>query len=558
MIATQIRIHNFRTYIDCSISLYPYGLLVGRNNCGKSNLIDAIRVFYEDLKFDPDRDYPKSGTDDEEVWLEVQYHPSLDELESLKDEYKQEDGSFRVRKYLQSKEKDSEGKNRSGIYAYIGGGLSSSRFYGAKNVQQGKLGDIIHIPPVSTIGDSTKMTGPSPLRDLLGVVLNKIFDKSKAYTELKNAFDAFEGQIMAEVTDDGLSLNAIQDEITEGIRDWDLEFNLHINPLDQQTMTKYLVGHSMRDNLLDQEMSPDRYGQGFQRHFIFTLIRIAAKYSTDKAPNSKSEFSPSLIWLLYEEPEAFLHPSQIDVLDTSLRDLSKGEGTQILITTHNPQFVSRNIDDLPSLVKLRKEFTTTTVGQLSKQDVVELFHENQEEVQRWIEAGEDVNPDDLTEDMEAAKHALWLNPLRCSSFFADFVILVEGPTESALIPRFIADGMISRTPAGTFIMDCLGKFNLHRFMNLFSRLGIRHSVLFDHDDGKYPYVEETIHNARSEHTFAIVSFPRDIETFLGIPYAGSPHRKPQHVMYYYRNGLIEEINIETFVAKIKALLPKPA
>jgi hypothetical protein len=42
MKATSIIIHNFRSIIQAEINLDNYSLLVGTNNSGKSNIIDAI------------------------------------------------------------------------------------------------------------------------------------------------------------------------------------------------------------------------------------------------------------------------------------------------------------------------------------------------------------------------------------------------------------------------------------------------------------------------------------------------------------------------------------
>src|SRR6266542_5116673 len=156
MRAVTLKIHNFRTYADAEFSLCPYSLLVGANNCGKNNIIDAIRVFYEKgIKYDESRDFPKFPVSDEESWLEIEYQPAPDELKDLKQDYQLPNHCFRVRKYLQSRELGSDGKAKIGIYAYIGGQLSDSRFYGAKNVQQNKLGDIIYIPAVSKLEDQT-------------------------------------------------------------------------------------------------------------------------------------------------------------------------------------------------------------------------------------------------------------------------------------------------------------------------------------------------------------------------------------------------------------------
>ncbi|MDW8289067.1 MAG: AAA family ATPase, partial [Flammeovirgaceae bacterium] len=74
MRAVAIKIHNFRTFADAELSLSPYSLLVGANNTGKSNLIDAIRVFYEkDIKYEEGRDFPKFPVADKESWIEIQF-----------------------------------------------------------------------------------------------------------------------------------------------------------------------------------------------------------------------------------------------------------------------------------------------------------------------------------------------------------------------------------------------------------------------------------------------------------------------------------------------------
>ncbi len=58
---SKARIHNFRSIEDQSFTLQDFSLLVGANNCGKSNTIDAIRLFFgvKDLKFGPDKDFPQ-------------------------------------------------------------------------------------------------------------------------------------------------------------------------------------------------------------------------------------------------------------------------------------------------------------------------------------------------------------------------------------------------------------------------------------------------------------------------------------------------------------------
>ena len=152
MKAVRLIIHNFRSLLDVDLDLQDYSLLLGPNNSGKSNLLAAVRAFYEkDLKFEEARDFPKCITQDQESWVELEFQCEQAEFDQLKDEYRLSDRRFRVRKYFKSVEKDDENKVRTGIYVYVSGVLSGSRFYGAKNVQQGKLGDIIFIPAASKL-----------------------------------------------------------------------------------------------------------------------------------------------------------------------------------------------------------------------------------------------------------------------------------------------------------------------------------------------------------------------------------------------------------------------
>jgi putative ATP-dependent endonuclease of the OLD family len=557
MKAIKIHVHNFRTFQDDDISLTPYSLLLGINNCGKSNLIDAIRVFYEkDLKYDESRDFPKYPTTDNESWIEIEFQPTQEEIANLKTEYKSPEGTFRVRKYLQSSEKDDDGKQKSGVYAYVDGQLSNTRFYGVKNVSLGKLGDIIYIPAVSRLDEQTKLSGPSALRDLINSVLKKIIDTSPAYVGLKSAFDEFNGNIKGESTESGYSLESIEREITEEIDNWGTSFEFFINPVAPDDLVKSLIGHRIQDKALGLSQSSTCYGQGFQRHLVFTLIKLSAKYTASVKPGSGKEFSPQLTWLLFEEPEAFLHPSQIDALDVNLRTIGKIEGNQVLITTHSPEFVSKNIEDVPSLVRLCRNDVTTTVGQISSTKLAEIFSDNQQAVQQWLanpKISKNTSQQDLTMEMESIKYALWLDPKRSCAFFANKVLLVEGPTEVALISYLMGLGQISSHTDGVFVLDAMGKYNIHRFMNLFGEMHIPHAVLYDYDNGNHPEIDLSITSAKTQYTIGIDTFPDEIETFLGIP-KGQGGKKPQQAMWQLKHGNISEATLTNLCNKVNALL----
>lgn len=551
MKAVEIKIHNFRSICDATIALDEYGVLVGVNNAGKTTAIDAIRAFYgKGVKFDKGQDFPRKGASDGESWIEVEFRPTDDEYLLLKEEYKTSNKTFRVRNYLLSEAADDEGKPKSGPYAYVNGVLSNERFYGFKNVGQGKFGDVIYIPAVSKVDEHTKLTGPSALRDLINSVLGSVMEQSEAYKTLSTSFDAFEGAIKTEATSDGHSIQSIESEISSELAGWGAGFKLNIKAIGVDDIVKSLIGHEIVDEALKAAQPIGSYGQGFQRSVIYTLIRVAAKYSSKKGASKKKDFSPELTWILFEEPEAFLHPTQIGVLSSDLRALASGASSQVLISTHNPQFATHSIRNLPAICRLQKEDCQTKAFQISQPKLDSILTVNQQDMAAWIAAKIPVDADDLSTDMEAIKYALWLDSRRAAAFFSEKVLLVEGPTETSLLAYMTDQGMIPALK-GVTVIDTIGKFNIHRFMNLFGELGIRHYVLYDGDNGRHAPIDSTISAAKNSYTGGIDTFPKDLEDFLGIPAASKPHRKPQHVMHKVSAGAV---NLSSLAAKVGALV----
>ena len=93
----KLIIHNFRSFIDEEIELQKYSIFVWENNAWKSNIFRALRVFYEELKYDENKDFPKKWATDSEARIEIHYQTNESEQNSLKDEYKSSDGILKIR-----------------------------------------------------------------------------------------------------------------------------------------------------------------------------------------------------------------------------------------------------------------------------------------------------------------------------------------------------------------------------------------------------------------------------------------------------------------------------
>jgi len=546
---THISIHNFRGIIDASMAFHPYALVVGANNSGKSTIIDCIRAFYEKdgFKFKKEADFPFKGAADQESWIELTFALADEEHESLKDEYKTGNKSLKVRKYFQTSEKLHDGKNASGsVLAYKSDGtLSNEPFYGAKNVQSGKFGDLIYIPAISKVDEHTKLSGPSALRDLITNIMSDVVEESDAYKTLTESVTDFAAKVRAIETDDKRSLSNFESDLNALLAPWQTKFNLKFTTPSTAEIIKSMLGWDIHDNHYEQPQGIEYFGSGFQRHFIYSLIQLGAKYVPKKVSKKAKDFSPSLNLVLFEEPEAFLHPPQQEDLARNLIKMSEAADWQIVCTTHSAHFVSRNAARIPAIIRARRVdgiVSTYQVDDARWSTIVDANRSIQQIADKYRNVAKTMQDDDRKPEMESVKYFLWLNPDRAGMLFAQHV------RETALINRLLDDGKLA-LPPGTYVLDCLGKYNIHRFMNLLSSLGVVHAVLHDDDDNANEHQElnQLIADSKNgDFTQAVVTIPKDLENLLGVTPPGSSHRKPQHLLYCYATNQIDSAKLKEF------------
>lgn len=568
-------LHNIRSVKDATIYLSDYSMLAGENNSGKTNVLTAIRLFYEDnIKFKKDTDFPMFSTDDNESWIELHFETAEDEQDGLKDEYKSADRVLKVRKYFQSDDNDLVKSNQSNIYAYEDGKLSTNLFYGAKNVSQAKLGRVIYIPAVSRTDDTLKTTGPSPFRDMVNFVMKRAVLDSNTFSGLSDAFDKFNDDFKDESSKDGFSINMLTEDINEEIKAWKVKFGINVNPVKPDDLVKNMLSHYIEDTGLGgQQVALSSFGQGLQRHLIFTLIKLSAKY-TSSTSVKKKEFDPDFTLLLFEEPEAFLHPSQQQALHTSLRKLAVAEPEQVLISSHSPHFVSKQIQHITGIVRVQKEDGITTAHQITSEDFDQLVDENlgmyklfckcltNNDIPQAVRAeikkkklGEDEPNESSKIEEEALKYCLWLDAERSSMFFAKKVIICEGASEKIFLDFMCEDQWPDLQESQTYFLDSLGKYNIHRYIGLLSALGIPHSVLMDSDEDKgvHKIINQFINDRKTPLTNCIHSFDSDLEDFLGVDKPKRGDLKPLSILLKAQQDKIDQGRIDSLRTIIESL-----
>ena len=565
---TNVTIHNFRGLLHQQVTFKSYTLLVGPNNAGKSSVIDAIRAFYEKdgFKFKKENDFPFIATPDGESWIELVFSLTEEEYETLADDYKAVPKLLRVRKYFQTAVKTHDGKSAAGsIFGYRSdGALSIEPFYGAKNVQSGKFGDLVYIPAISKVDEHAKLSGPSALRDLLADIMTDVVEAGKAYGEFSASVKKFSDSIRDEKTGDDRSLSGFENELNTLLKPWDSEFKLKFPAPSAAEIIKSMLGWDLFDQFHGKAQGIDYYGSGFQRHFIYSLIQLGSRYVGKKATKKTKDFTPSLNLVLFEEPEVFLHPPQQEILARNLMAVASSGHWQVVSATHSSHFVSKNAIDIPAVVRLRRSDGRCEAFQIDPTAWGEIVDSNQTITaigKKYPKMAKRLHEDDSKPEMEAVKHFLWLNPDRSSVFFANHVLLVEGATEVALVNRLVGDGKIANADCGLYVLDCIGKYNIHRFMNLLSRLGVSHAVIHDDDNCKDEHFEinKLIEESKDASlTLCIKQIAGDLETMLGVLPSGSDHRKPQHILYQYDTGKIDAAKVQDFCSLVEACLPAKA
>ncbi len=541
----RIRIHNYRSIIDAEIEAHDYLMFVGANNSGKSNVINALRTFYEDTKWTTD-DFPKTGTKDEDSWIELIFKLTVDEWSGIADKYKENvtDQQITLRRYFKG---DKVKAKQSNIYAIVNEDEDSDLFYGAKNVSTAKCGNVVYIPALTTPGEQMKTTGPSPLRNMLNFMLKKVVSKSKAYEELGTAFQ----NLNSEAKQENGFLSEIAKPINAALNQWDVKIDLSVNPISPEDISKSLVKYAFVDMMLGEAaFNLDRFGHGFQRSVIYELIRLAPSFKDDRSVGKK-EFNPDFTLILFEEPEAFLHPAQQENMAYHLRRLGADSEQQVFITTHSPIFVGKNADDLCQIVRLFRKDGVSTLYQIEESKKEVLFrsggdfltvlqhyvdNDSIDDSQKAKAKGLINNPppsEEIALQNEKYRFQLWLDSDRASMFFADKVLLVEGATEKALFNYLLANNWYKSNNERVLVVDSFGKYNFHRFLALFESFGIYHGIMFDNDNEKneHQVINKFIRDKKNAFTLAKpFEFSGCLEKHLNLTLSGRGDQKPLQVL----------------------------
>lgn len=206
-----------------------------------------------------------------------------------------------------------------------------------------------------------------------------------------------------------------------------------------------------------------RFGNGLQRSYLLALLQELA--------SGDAEGGPKLI-LGCEEPELYQHPPQARHMAGVLQQLAQ-TGSQVLLSTHSPLFISGESFRNVRLVRKDSETKVATVRG------PEL-----EVISQQIAAALGKAP--VKDAATLSKISQLLQPQLSEMFFTQRLVLVEGIEDCAYIQAWLSltDRLAAWRARGLHLVPVGGKSELLRPAVIAANLAIPTFVIFDGDGDK--------------------------------------------------------------------------
>ena len=472
MIITKLKIKKYKSIEDMTLEFVKgKNIIVGQNNCGKSNIISAINLVigekYPPKRFDDnfyfqnydnftialelsncvefDTTYLKNYNKKTGLYrLEpstsyLKYSP--DELDELgygnSVEWKTSDEIIEVIKkakhiYITLFSK----KNEDSVYT-LSMDIGDSHLYKFKYFSQELLSSFI-----------TSAIIPSERNLKSELVVNNYSWYGKL---IKNVWQNMSTQDIEQLNLHNRNLSAVTNSIFERLTDElgnsvkdAIPYNKLEFKLIQDTKTDYYKGIKI---LLDDGYYSllDDKGSGIKSLIIIELFKLYCK-----------RYHKHSSCLIVEEPEVFLHPQARSVLSKKIDQFLDGNNNQTIITTHSEQFLSNF--DIKQLT-----FITKKNNKSEKYKILETDF-NEKDFQK-------INIITKTENAEM--------------YFADTVILVEGGEKYILKELFkLYKNDLFLDYNNVSVIKIGGKSFFNIYKRMLEKLGKKVFIIADYDNFK--------------------------------------------------------------------------
>lgn len=468
---TRVHIENYRSIEGLDFSPTALCALVGENNAGKTNILQAIhsvlgKPWHRVTDFSPTDRLDEDAERD--VVIQLDFEPALTHKP-----YKYGPDitvprlRFELTQYKRATKSAQKGDPRLIAECLdLDGNAIAEPQEAPRKGKKTPYGPMVNIPgalkeqvPTIYIGTDRSLRSQLPttryslLRRLLEDVDEAVNSSPDPNGEEETIADVFLGKL-----EEAVAVLRIPEflELEELLRSRAIE-NLGMTPEEGEESFRLYFGlgdtfeffKALRVMVEEYDRLADalQLGDGAQNAIVLAIFQAYERLRKRGAA------------FLLEEPEMYLHPQKCRFFYRTLRSLS--ETNQILYSTHSPYFVT-----IPEYEEVR----LVSRSRAGRTKILASDHAP--------DAG-------LREKIRKE-----LDPERNEFFFARHVILVEGDTEKLALPEYAHRLGIDLDRLGVSIVEVGGKRSLEAFARIVQSFGLPFTLLFDTDSSDFGGDEE--------------------------------------------------------------------
>ena len=358
----SIKIKNFRSYQEVELNCSSFNILVGRNNHGKSNFIEALEWFYTGKAPIGEIRRRNSGHDNP---IEVEI--TFSNVQMGLEEVSNETNKTKILKNIGSDDemtirRTSEKPKQRQLWNSIEDKWVDNPFGGSSDSPFNNC-----IPRFEFVHTSKNLKevaaykSTSPIGQLLSGLLQSVLskDESSDFRDFLKKFDALFGEKDPD-TGSPSAVRAALNQIGDNVKGHlvsqfpdckDVSFD--ISPPEPEDLLKGYTT-TLDDGVIT---SAQEKGDGMQRALMLAIIKAHADFRRQDAVGR------SFIFFI-DEAELHLHPTAQRQLKESLIELAKSQD-QVFITTHSSVFIADTHDE-QSLFAVQKEESITAISKIDK------------------------------------------------------------------------------------------------------------------------------------------------------------------------------------------------
>lgn len=298
--------------------------------------------------------------------------------------------------------------------------------------------------------DVSKSKNTTTIGKLLAEIIGPI--QTSYSTQVQTALDGIRELLDADGSARATELNAFDTAVNSKVESFfpGVSIKVHVpTPELKEVFSKGTI--KVFENLNTSGKDVSTLGHGAQRSIQMALVRHLADIKRTTGGTTSNTI------LLIDEPELYLHPQAIEVLRDSLKTLSNG-GYQVIFTTHSPFMITSK--DVENTILIRKNDTVGTHKRNSLKSAIPTIVTTA--------------PSQL-ELIFSLSHS-------SNILFSEKVVLAEGTTENRLMPA-IVQKVTSKTFGlhKTALVSMGGSGNTRKAMLVLNTMDIPTKAIVDLD-----------------------------------------------------------------------------